>query len=281
MNSDELIPARLVAPGTILKDELDARGWTQKDFSEMIDLSEKAISAIVNGKKRITPETALKISAALGTRPAFWMKLEADYQLQKARHELDPALLETIQERSQQRLAEDGDWRPEPVAAEAEPDPESGQANAPRPYWPHLDDAVYRALIGAGLENKAEQLNEQLFARYLEGHLNQANAAWQSGYTRDALRHLAECHDVLKLPARVSGLMQVLRQTMNLLHHTIEQGVVEQASLRRRIGSEVQSAARRQGVDERFYQPARREQFLHERVQQEEIYQVIQRQQNE
>ena len=79
--NEELIPARPVPPGRILRQELDARGWTQKQFSEIIDLSEKAISAIVNGRKQVTPEAALKFAAAFGTPADFWMSLEANYRL--------------------------------------------------------------------------------------------------------------------------------------------------------------------------------------------------------
>ena len=103
MTRKNLTPARLVPPGRILRRELDARGWTQKELSEMIDLSEKAISAIVNGKKQITPETALKLAAALGTPAEFWLNLEANYRLRLAKREMDERMLEGIRARSRRR----------------------------------------------------------------------------------------------------------------------------------------------------------------------------------
>jgi HTH-type transcriptional regulator/antitoxin HigA len=99
--NEKLIPARLVPPGRILRQELDARGWTQKDFSEIIDLSEKAISAIVNGRKQITPEAAIKFGVAFGTSAAFWMNLEANYRLHRAMRESDEAQLAAIRSRSE------------------------------------------------------------------------------------------------------------------------------------------------------------------------------------
>jgi addiction module HigA family antidote len=98
--NDELIPARLVPPGRILRQELEARGWTQKQFSEIIDLSEKAISAIVNGRKQITPENAIKFAAAFNMSARFWMNLEANYRLQQAVKAGDEADLDAIRQRS-------------------------------------------------------------------------------------------------------------------------------------------------------------------------------------
>lgn len=103
----KLSPARLVPPGQVLRRELEARGWTQKEFSEMIELSEKAVSAIVNGKKQIMPETALKFAAALNTSAQFWLNLEVNYRLRMAERDVDSAALETIRQRSAAQTIED------------------------------------------------------------------------------------------------------------------------------------------------------------------------------
>ena len=82
--SDDLRPARLVLPGRILKQELDARDWTQRDLAAILGRPEQAISEIVNGTKQITPETSLELSQAFGTSPEFWHNLEANYRLELA-----------------------------------------------------------------------------------------------------------------------------------------------------------------------------------------------------
>ena len=82
--SDDLRPARLVLPGRILKQELDARDWTQRDLAAILGRPEQAISEIVNGTKQITPETSLELSQAFGTSPEFWHTLEANYRLELA-----------------------------------------------------------------------------------------------------------------------------------------------------------------------------------------------------
>ncbi len=74
-------PYRPIPPGEILKEELDARGWTQGDFAEITGKPLQAINAIIAGKKTITPETAILFSEALGTSPEFWLNLESAYRL--------------------------------------------------------------------------------------------------------------------------------------------------------------------------------------------------------
>jgi HTH-type transcriptional regulator/antitoxin HigA len=83
----QLKAARVAPPGRIIRRELEARGWTQKDLAHIMDRPEQTISQIVNGKKRITPETALQLAAAFGTSAELWLNLEASYQLHQAREE--------------------------------------------------------------------------------------------------------------------------------------------------------------------------------------------------
>jgi HTH-type transcriptional regulator/antitoxin HigA len=74
-------PAEVFAPGEFLRDELAERCWTQRDLAEILDRPVAAVNEIVAGKRRITPDTARGLAAALGTSPEFWLSLEAAYQL--------------------------------------------------------------------------------------------------------------------------------------------------------------------------------------------------------
>lgn len=82
--SETLKPARAVAPGRIVKREIDARGWTQKDLAAIMGRPAQAITEIMQGTKRITPETALELAQAFGTSPELWTNLEANYRLRLA-----------------------------------------------------------------------------------------------------------------------------------------------------------------------------------------------------
>lgn len=78
----ERVAADAFPPGEYLKDELDARGWTQAEFAEIIGRPFRLVNEIIAAKRRITPETAQEIGAALSTSPMFWLNLEAAYRLQ-------------------------------------------------------------------------------------------------------------------------------------------------------------------------------------------------------
>jgi HTH-type transcriptional regulator/antitoxin HigA len=78
-------PFRPVSPGEILRDELAARGWTQRELARKIHRPIQAVNEIVNGHKQITAETALRLAEAFGTSAEFWMNLEVGYRLDRAR----------------------------------------------------------------------------------------------------------------------------------------------------------------------------------------------------
>ena len=84
MTSANPRPARLTSAGAILRRELAARGWTQRDLAEVIGRPAQAISEIVQGSKRITAETALELAAALGTSAEVWLRLDASHWLRLA-----------------------------------------------------------------------------------------------------------------------------------------------------------------------------------------------------
>jgi HTH-type transcriptional regulator/antitoxin HigA len=75
------VAADAFPPGEYLQDELDARGWTQAEFAEIIGRPVRLVNEIIGGKRGITPETAQEIGAALGTSALFWLNLDAAYQL--------------------------------------------------------------------------------------------------------------------------------------------------------------------------------------------------------
>jgi HTH-type transcriptional regulator/antitoxin HigA len=77
--------AEVFSPGEFLAAELEAREWSQIEFSEIIGRPTTLVSGIITGKKQITPDTAIQLGDALGTGPEVWMNLESQYQLFKVR----------------------------------------------------------------------------------------------------------------------------------------------------------------------------------------------------
>ena len=78
-------PAEVFFPGEFLRDELEARGWTQIEFGEIMGRPTRLVNELIAGKKAITPETAMQLAEALGTSPDLWMNLESQYLLSKVR----------------------------------------------------------------------------------------------------------------------------------------------------------------------------------------------------
>lgn len=72
------------SPGRHLQDAIEAHGWTQAEFAEIVGRPGRLISEIIAEKRGITPDTAVAFAAALNTTPEYWMKLDATYQLSKA-----------------------------------------------------------------------------------------------------------------------------------------------------------------------------------------------------
>jgi HTH-type transcriptional regulator/antitoxin HigA len=81
--------AEIFPPGEFLKDELEARNWSQSEFAEIIGRPVRLINEIIAGKRSITPETAKQLGASLGTSAEFWMNLESQFQLSKIRQNDD------------------------------------------------------------------------------------------------------------------------------------------------------------------------------------------------
>lgn len=78
----------LVPTGNIIKDYLEEYGITQKDLADRINMSEKHISNVLNGKSRLTEEFALKLEKIITTVPAsYWLNYEAKYREQLVREE--------------------------------------------------------------------------------------------------------------------------------------------------------------------------------------------------
>lgn len=75
------IAAEAFPVGEYLADELEARGWTQADFAEVLDRPAQFVSEVISGKKEITRESATQIAAALGTSAEFWLTLQDRYFL--------------------------------------------------------------------------------------------------------------------------------------------------------------------------------------------------------
>lgn len=76
---------RNIHPGEILKEEfLEPMGITVYRLSKETGLSQTRLSQIINGKRSITAETAVKLGKFFGVTAEFWMNLQAFYDIEEA-----------------------------------------------------------------------------------------------------------------------------------------------------------------------------------------------------
>ena len=67
-------------PGATIKEQLNDKGMSQKEFAARMDISEKHISKLINGEVQLTPEVAVRLEVVLGVPAKFWNNLEAVYR---------------------------------------------------------------------------------------------------------------------------------------------------------------------------------------------------------
>lgn len=81
--ANNMMSSLLIHPGEMIKDEIIARGITQKELAQQMGVSYTVFNEILNGKRPVTTEYALLLEAALGTDANIWLGLQADYNMQK------------------------------------------------------------------------------------------------------------------------------------------------------------------------------------------------------
>ncbi len=75
---------RPVHPGEILRGEMAELKLSANRFAEMLHVPTNRITAILNGQRGITADTALRLSVFFGTSAEFWLKLQNSYDLKVA-----------------------------------------------------------------------------------------------------------------------------------------------------------------------------------------------------
>jgi antitoxin HigA-1 len=73
-----------IHPGEHLAEELRELGVSAAELARRIEVPENRITAIINGRRGITADTALRLSHWFGTSPECWLNLQKLYELRKA-----------------------------------------------------------------------------------------------------------------------------------------------------------------------------------------------------
>jgi addiction module HigA family antidote len=82
-----------VHPGEILQEEfLAPLGVSQYQLAKAVNVPARRINEIVHGQRRITADTALRLSRYFGTSERFWLNLQGRYDLETEKDRLGAAL---------------------------------------------------------------------------------------------------------------------------------------------------------------------------------------------
>jgi len=87
MKADHTVQRIRTHPGDILKHELEARGLSANQFALALGVPSGRIVEILNRKRGVSADTALRLSRYLGTSAELWMNLQTQYDLSVAQEE--------------------------------------------------------------------------------------------------------------------------------------------------------------------------------------------------
>jgi addiction module HigA family antidote len=89
-----------VHPGEILREDLMAPlGLSINRLARDLHVPVNRVSEIVNGRRGITADTALRLARYFGSTPEFWLNLQAGYDLQRASRDVSGAIARDVRPR--------------------------------------------------------------------------------------------------------------------------------------------------------------------------------------
>ena len=80
-----MLPPNPIHPGRMLLEEfLSPSGTSQREFAKRLGWTTTKLNELINGKRGITADSALDLSAELGTTPELWLNLQMYFDLNRA-----------------------------------------------------------------------------------------------------------------------------------------------------------------------------------------------------
>jgi addiction module HigA family antidote len=94
--ANSLAPFSPTHPGEVIKEEIEYRGVSQRDLARRMGVPYMAVNEVLNGRRRVSPEFAILIEAALGIEADMFVRMQMRYDMQVARR--DKRLIERFDE---------------------------------------------------------------------------------------------------------------------------------------------------------------------------------------
>lgn len=106
-------------PGVMLLEEfLQPLGMTQTELARRISVSYVRVNELVNGKRGITPDTALRLSKLFNVSVEYWLNGQLRWDMWHALHSPAMAEIEKIEPLRRELVEEDDESAPEALAAD-------------------------------------------------------------------------------------------------------------------------------------------------------------------
>src|SRR5882672_5011065 len=81
-----------IHPGEHLAEQLEAMGISAAELGRRLDVPPNRITAIINGQRSITGDTALRLGHFFGSSPQFWLNLQSIYDVRIAEQKAGKAI---------------------------------------------------------------------------------------------------------------------------------------------------------------------------------------------
>src|SRR5271157_4131500 len=78
------MPVTAIHPGEHLAEELNELGLSAAEFARQLGVPTNRITEILNGRRAITGDTALRLAHFFGTRAEFWLNLQSLFEIRIA-----------------------------------------------------------------------------------------------------------------------------------------------------------------------------------------------------
>jgi HTH-type transcriptional regulator/antitoxin HigA len=79
--ANDMIPGDIFHPGHFLAEEIEYRGIKQIELAKLLDISRSEMSLVINGKRNMTIQMAIKLEKALGIKAETWMNFQMGYEI--------------------------------------------------------------------------------------------------------------------------------------------------------------------------------------------------------
>jgi addiction module HigA family antidote len=87
---------RPIHPGEVLKSVLEDAGLSAHQTALALRVPANRLTAIINGKRALTADTAMRLGRFFGTSAEMWINLQAKFDLQRAEDSLSAKVAEEV-----------------------------------------------------------------------------------------------------------------------------------------------------------------------------------------